>query len=84
MSQIDTLKKKLEEQKEINQKLIKRFRERKKQTLKELDIMKERVKDLMYIGDLDERAKYYYNQKKGEIKNDKKNNWSTRNKKYIW
>ena len=36
--------------------------------------MKERVKDLMYIGDLDERAKYYYNQKKGEIKNDKKNN----------
>lgn len=74
MSQIDTLKKKLEEQKEINQKLIKRFRERKKQTLKELDIMKERVKDLMYIGDLDERAKYYYNQKKGEIKNDKKNN----------
>lgn len=64
MSQIDTLKKKLEEQKEINKKLIKRFRERKKQTLKELDIMKERVKDLMYIGDLDERAKYYYNQKK--------------------
>ena len=74
MNQIDTLKKKLEEQKEINKKLIKRFRERKKQTLKELDIMKERVKDLMYIGDLDERAKYYYNQKKGEIKNDKKNN----------
>ena len=36
--------------------------------------MKERVKDLMYIGDLDERTKYYYNQKKGEIKNDKKNN----------
>lgn len=65
MSQIDTLKKKLEEQKEINKKLIKRFRERKKQTLKELDIMKERVKDLMYIGDLDERTKYYYNQKKG-------------------
>ena len=46
MSQIDTLKKKLEEQKEINQKLIKRFRERKKQTLKELDIMKERVKEM--------------------------------------
>lgn len=65
MNEIDRLKKKLEEQKEINKKLIKRFRERKKQTLKELDIMKERVKDLMYIGDLDERAKYYYNQKKG-------------------
>lgn len=74
MSQIERLKQQLAEQKEINQKLIKRFRERKKQTLKELDIMKERVKDLMYIGDLDERAKYYYNQKKGEIKNDKKNN----------
>ena len=74
MSQIERLKQQLTEQKEINQKLIKRFRERKKQTLKELDIMKERVKDLMYIGDLDERAKYYYNQKKGEIKNDKKNN----------
>lgn len=68
MSQIDTLKKKLEEQKEINKKLIKRFRERKKQTLKELDIMKERVKDLMYIGDLDERTKYYYNQKKTKEK----------------
>lgn len=74
MSQIERLKQQLAEQKEINQKLIKRFRERKKQTLKELDIMKERVKDLMYIGDLDERTKYYYNQKKGEIKNDKKNN----------
>lgn len=74
MSQIERLKQQLAEQKEINQKLIKRFRERKKQTLKELDIMKERVKDLMYIGDLDERAKYYYNQKKGEINNDKKNN----------
>lgn len=68
MNQIDALKKKLEEQKEINQKLIKRFRERKKQTLKELDIMKERVKDLMYIGDLDERTKYYYNQKKTKEK----------------
>lgn len=74
MSQIERLKQQLAEQKEINKKLIKRFRERKKQTLKELDIMKERVKDLMYIGDLDERTKYYYNQKKGKIKNDKKNN----------
>lgn len=64
MNEIDRLKKKLEEEKEMNQKLRKRFRERKKQTLKELDIMKERVKDLMYIGDLDERTKYYYNQKK--------------------
>lgn len=64
MSQIERLKQQLAEQKEINKKLIKRFRERKKQTLKELDIMKERVKDLMYIGDLDERTKYYYNQKK--------------------
>lgn len=74
MNQIERLKQQLAEEKEMNQKLRKRFRERKKQTLKELDIMKERVKDLMYIGDLDERAKYYYNQKKGEIKNDKKNN----------
>lgn len=64
MSQIERLKQQLAEEKEMNQKLRKRFRERKKQTLKELDIMKERVKDLMYIGDLDERAKYYYNQKK--------------------
>lgn len=63
MNQIDRLKQQLAEEKEMNQKLRKRFRERKKQTLKELDIMKERVKDLMYIGDLDEQRIYYYKKK---------------------
>lgn len=63
MKEIDRLRERLKEEKEMNQKLRKRFREKKKQILKELDIMEERVKDLMYIGDLDERKQYYYNKK---------------------
>lgn len=63
MNQIDRLKQQLADEKEKNNKLRKRFRERKKQILKELDIMKERVKDLMYIGDLDEQRTYYYKKK---------------------
>lgn len=68
MNEIDRLKNKLKQEREKNKQLKEEFRIRKREILKELDIMKERVKDLMYIGDLDERKKYYYYEKKTKEK----------------
>lgn len=43
---------KLQQEKEKNKELKQRFRESKREILKELKTLEEKVKDLMYVGDM--------------------------------
>ncbi len=52
MNEIDRLKLKLKQEREKNKQLKEEFRRRKREILKELDEMKERVKDILYVGDM--------------------------------
>lgn len=52
MNEIDRLKEKVRIEREKNKQLKEEFRRRKREIIKELDEMKERVKDILYVGDM--------------------------------
>ena len=51
MNEIDRLKEKLKKEREEKKELKHQFLIKKREILKELDELKEKVKDIMYIGD---------------------------------
>lgn len=52
MNEIDRLKNKLKQEREKNKQLIEELRRRKREILKETDELKEKIKDIMNVGDL--------------------------------
>lgn len=52
MNEIDRLKSKLNQEREKNKQLKEEFRRRKREIIKELDDLKERIKDILYVGDM--------------------------------
>ena len=52
MNEIDRLKNKLKEEREKNKEFKQLIRQKRRQVLAELDEIKEKVKDILYTGDL--------------------------------
>ncbi len=53
MNEIDRLKAKLQKEREKNKELKDIIRQKRRQIIKELDEMKEKVKDILYTGDIE-------------------------------
>ena len=52
MNEIDRLKEKVKAEREKNKQLKEEFRKRKRIILAEIDELRERIKDILYTGDL--------------------------------
>ena len=52
MNEIDRLKGKVKAEREKNKQLKEEFRKRKREILQQIDSLKEKVKDILYTGDL--------------------------------